>query len=206
MDKELIKEIVDNVESSIDGVLDGVSEGNNRRPFKTPLPSEMRAEMVNLYGDLRNHIDEDKYNVEFNQDHIRITMKLEEPTSFNYAPFAASMMEHMMEQGIKLTPLPEIKIKKDLTESVSVFGRTGHYSPEDKEIGLYVMGRHPKDVLRSLAHELVHHSQNLDGRLSAITTSDTNDSDELRALEEETYAKGNILFRTWEDKVKKHFE
>lgn len=39
------------------------------------------------------------------------------------------------------------------------------YSPNKKEVRLYVNGRHILDVLRSLCHELVHYRQDLDGKL-----------------------------------------
>ena len=72
---------------------------------------------------------------------------------------------------------------------------------------LYTMGRHPKDVLRSLAHELIHHHQNLNGELDGLELgTDTTADEKLRALEEITYAEGNILFRSWEDKTKAQFE
>jgi len=64
------------------------------------------------------------------------------------------------------------------------------------------MGRHPKDVVRSYAHEMVHHIQNLEGRLQNITTTNTNEDGALEELEKEAYTLGNITFRNWEDKQK----
>jgi hypothetical protein len=39
------------------------------------------------------------------------------------------------------------------------------YSPCDKEVIIMTKNRHPMDIFRSVAHELVHHKQNEDGRL-----------------------------------------
>lgn len=39
------------------------------------------------------------------------------------------------------------------------------YSPSSKEVIIMTKNRHPMDVFRSVAHELVHHKQNEDGRL-----------------------------------------
>jgi hypothetical protein len=64
------------------------------------------------------------------------------------------------------------------------------------------MDRHPKDILRSFAHEMVHHEQNLEGRLNNITTTNTNEDGDLVELEKEAYLKGNIMLRNWEDKIK----
>ena len=81
-------------------------------------------------------------------------------------------------------------------------GRTASYNPEDFSINLYVTGRHPKDILRSAAHELVHHNQNCRGKIDndAETGEGYAQKDEgMRALEKEAYEQGNILFRDWED-------
>ena len=36
------------------------------------------------------------------------------------------------------------------------------------EITIYVDGRHPKDIMRSFSHELVHHNQNENGEFANI--------------------------------------
>jgi len=64
------------------------------------------------------------------------------------------------------------------------------------------MGRHPKDILRSYAHELIHHHQNLNNKLDHSQTTNTNEDDALDKIEREAYENGNILFRNWEDSIK----
>ena len=64
------------------------------------------------------------------------------------------------------------------------------------------MGRHPKDILRSYAHELIHHHQNLSGTLNHSNTTNTNEDGNLEKIEREAYEEGNILFRNWEDSIK----
>ena len=49
---------------------------------------------------------------------------------------------------------------------------------------------------------MIHHIQNLEGRLGNIQTSNTNEDDALLELEKEAYLVGNITFRNWEDSVK----
>jgi hypothetical protein len=61
------------------------------------------------------------------------------------------------------------------------------------------MDRHPKDVMRSYAHEMVHHMQNCDGRLGNIATQNTNEGGDLPEIEKEAYEKGNMTFRNWTD-------
>ena len=108
----------------------------------------------------------------------------------------------MIDEGMNIQPLPEVKIRRQVAESVDFFGRTAYYDPNVKEVVLYVEGRHPKDVMRSFTHEMVHHIQNIEGRMGNIQTSDTNESDTLLELEKEAYLVGNVTFRNWEDKTK----
>jgi hypothetical protein len=108
----------------------------------------------------------------------------------------------MIDEGMKITPLPEIKVREDIAESSNFFGKTAYYDPNSREIVLFIKGRHPKDVMRSFAHEMIHHKQNLEGRLGNISTSNTNEDSELLDLEKEAYLEGNITFRNWEDSIK----
>lgn len=64
------------------------------------------------------------------------------------------------------------------------------------------MNRHPKDVMRSFSHEMIHHHQNLQNRLQNISTQNVNEDDYLMEIEEEAMLIGNKLFRSWEDTVK----
>lgn len=57
---------------------------------------------------------------------------------------------------------PTIHYKDDKGEGQPSFGG---YAPADKKLYVYTKNRHPMDIFRTVAHELVHHKQNLDGRL-----------------------------------------
>ena len=108
----------------------------------------------------------------------------------------------MIDQGMDIQPLPEITIRKDQANANNFFGRTAYYDPNKKQIVLYVYNRHDKDIVRSYAHEMIHHMQNLQGVLHNIQTQNTNEDDELLELEKEAYLLGNITFRNWEDNLK----
>ena len=116
--------------------------------------------------------------------------------------YITSLTEYMLDIGMNITPLPEVVIKKDQNNANNFFGRTAYYSPSEKKIVLYITGRHNKDIVRSYAHEMVHHMQNLQGVLNNINTTDTNSDDRLLQLEKEAYTLGNITFRNWEDSIK----
>ena len=100
---------------------------------------------------------------------------------------------------------PTIFFQSDQGNAQKLLGKTAHYEPATKNITVYVTGRHPKDVLRSLSHELVHHGQNCRGEFGH--TPDTapgyaQTDGHMRKMEEEAYKVGNLCFRDWEDSVK----
>lgn len=180
-----------------------IEEGSSGAPIAamSAIPSKDRNRLVFMYNHLKNLMPEG-FRIEFMQNKIEISIKHEGEISYDYTPYMGSITEYMLEQGMKILPLPEVKVRKDIVEASDIFGKTAYYDPGKKEIVLYVTGRHPKDVLRSFAHEMVHHKQNLENRLENIHTSNTNEDGDLQALEEEAYLLGNMMFRTWEDKVK----
>lgn len=178
------------------------SSGTPIAPQST-MRSEDRAKLVRVYNQLRDTLGDNFYTIEFKGDHVQVSLKQKTINpSFDYTPYMASILEYMIDQKMKVVPLPEIKIKKDLVEAEDFFGKTAYYNPNEMEIVLYTQGRHPKDVMRSFAHEMIHHKQNLEGRLGNIGTTDTNEDDHLLEIEKEAYLEGNITFRNWEDSIK----
>ena len=123
-------------------------------------------------------------------------------SQFDFAPHIASLTQHMMDNGLNLEPLPKIQmIHDDYENGEDLFGKTAYYAPATNLIVLYTYSRHPKDILRSYAHELIHVHQNMEDRLSNINTTDVNDDDYLEQLEREAYETGNIMFRSWTDSL-----
>jgi len=114
-----------------------------------------------------------------------------------------SLSKYMIDNGMNIKPLPKIKVIKDDEENASdLLGKTAYYDPNEKSITLFTMNRHPKDILRSFSHEMVHHMQNLEGRLNNINTTNTNEDGDLPKIEEEAYKLGNMMLRNWEDNIK----
>jgi hypothetical protein len=123
------------------------------------------------------------------------------PSDFKNA--LASLTKYMVDQGMNIKPLPKLKIiNSDVNNAESILGKTAHYDPNNCSITLYTLNRHPKDILRSYAHEMIHRIQDNEGKLNNINTNNTNENDELLELEKEAYLKGNITFRNWEDSLK----
>ena len=102
-----------------------------------------------------------------------------------------------------------ISFVSDPQNSVELLGKTAYYDPSQMGVTIYTDRRHPKDILRSVAHELVHHKQNCDGKmqnLNPTTPGYAQEDSHLRGLEEEAYLEGNMCFRDWEDEYKSNQE
>jgi hypothetical protein len=122
--------------------------------------------------------------------------------NIDYMQMISDLTNYMIAQGRNIEPLPQLVIKDGETENAkNFFGRTAYYDPNTQEIVLYTEGRHPKDIVRSYAHEMVHHTQNLEGRLGNIQTTDTTEDEDLDAIEREAYLEGNMIFRNWTDSI-----
>ncbi len=94
-------------------------------------------------------------------------------------------------------------MRQDAENAQQSLGKTAYYDPAEKLIVLYVTDRHPKDVLRSFSHELVHHAQNCRGELDDLSTDAHYAKDgKGREIEEEAYLQGNLNLRDYEDIIK----
>ena len=99
-----------------------------------------------------------------------------------------------------------ISLISDQENSLNPLGKTAYYDPAEMGISLFVDNRHPKDILRSLSHELVHHTQNCNGMFDDIGEVNDGYAQEdahMREMEREAYEVGNMCFRDWEDEYKK---
>ena len=125
-----------------------------------------------------------------------------EPSKFSYPTAMSSLIQHMLSKGMNIRPLPKVKfIDNDKENAQNFFGKTAYYNPGTKEITLFTMDRHPKDIMRSFAHEMIHHEQNCNGKLDNIQTQNTNEEGDLPEIERQAYEKGNMMFRNWTDSI-----
>ena len=100
---------------------------------------------------------------------------------------------------------PKVVLRQDRENGAMTLGRTAFYDPSELKIVLYITGRHPKDILRSFAHELIHHVQNERGDLHIGDASNpqyAQQDEHLRDMEKEAYLEGNMLMRDFEDNFK----
>ena len=93
-------------------------------------------------------------------EYLKTTMLLEEKLD-DFVQFAC---DHL-----KLQDTPKIELVQVRDDNMT----TANYCPNTKNIKVYAKGRALFDVARSLAHELVHHKQNMNGEeLNGETGSD----------------------------------
>ena len=135
--------------------------------------------------------------------------QLNEEASFaqhiDYQKKIAELTQHMVRKGMNVTPLPKVSyVHGDDENAKDFFGKTAYYDPNAMEIVLYTEGRHPKDIVRSFSHEMIHHIQNLEGRLGNVITTNTTEDEHLNNLEAEANLKGTMTFRNWTDSAKKN--
>jgi len=100
---------------------------------------------------------------------------------------------------------PTLNLVSDQDNASKPLGKTAYYDPQSMSVTIYTDNRHTKDILRSLAHELVHHTQNENGMLNDSGyhgTGYAQKNKDLRQSEKEAYLKGNMCFRDWEDGLK----
>ena len=100
---------------------------------------------------------------------------------------------------------PKLFLRQDAENAANPLGKTGFYDPQAESITLYTSGRHPKDIMRSLAHELMHHTQKCNGDFDGVQNMGeegyAQNNSHLRGMEIQAY-QASIVFRDWEDSLK----
>ena len=134
--------------------------------------------------------------------------KVYNKTSQDISPIEKLMQSFMpyAQKKMGFNRPPTIMFQSDPENAQNPLGKTGHYEPDTMTIAVYIDKRHPKDVLRSLSHELVHHTQNCRGEFDGASRMGeqgyAQKDSHLREMEREAYEMGNMCFRDWEDGYK----
>lgn len=114
----------------------------------------------------------------------------------------ASLYAYMANR-LHIKKSPKLILTNDETNSKKLFGYTAYYDKDTKTVRVYLTNRHPSDIMRSFAHEIIHHWQNERGQLGGQETETqkhyTQNDPHMRKKEMEAYLLGNILFRDWQD-------
>ena len=159
---------------------------------------------TDYYKDYYKNLSPSDFKIDKDKDKIVISNISKNGLEYNleFKELLVSLTMYMMDH-IDIEPLPDlIFIEDDTKNAKDLLGKTAYYNPEEKSITLYTLNRHPKDILRSYAHEMIHHKQNLEGKLTNIQGHNINEDDYLKELEREAYEYGNgMLFRGWENSL-----
>jgi len=111
-----------------------------------------------------------------------------------------------VKEKLKFNKDAKLNLISDPDNAKDAWGKTAYYNPEAMEITVFVDNRHPKDMLRSISHELVHHSQNCRGEFDqtqALEPGYAQNDPHMRRMEGEAYLLGNgFLVRDFEDYLK----
>ncbi len=116
-------------------------------------------------------------------------------------------LQNFAQKRLNFERPPKLFLKQDEENAQDMLGSTAYYDPQEEAVTIFTAGRHPKDILRSYAHELVHHTQNLRGDLSSEKCGEmgmgyAQDNLHMREMERQAYEQGNMCFRDWEDGLK----
>ena len=116
--------------------------------------------------------------------------------------YMESYMNFLEREGYEINPRPAIELDETVQDGIDI--RTGYYDPGQKKVVVFVYKRALKDIMRSFAHEMVHHMQNLHNEnMDWGRGGDLKDDKVLWMLEGEAYHVGNVLFRMWTEELKK---
>jgi hypothetical protein len=94
-------------------------------------------------------------------------------------------------ESLELNSLPKFDFKFNTDSSIE-HKSFGGYAPGDEYITITVVNRHIMDVCRTLAHELVHYSQDLKNELEDDDAGSTGSPQE-----NEANAEAAIIMRNW---------
>jgi len=125
-----------------------------------------------------------------------------------FKPLLSSFMNFATKRfGFKKPP--SLFFISDAENAKMPLGKTAHYDPSCYGVTIFTDGRHPKDILRSLSHELVHHKQNCEGQFDDMGEAGdgyAQTNPHLRQMEIEANRDGSMCLRDWEDNHKKQLQ
>ena len=175
--------------------------------FKRFVPSELSDEEVeqvyNIVADkIQENDPEDGKAAPYGSGYKELNENASYSQQIDVMEKIAQLTNHMIDKGMNIEPLPSMEfINGDSENAKDFFGKTAYYDPNRQHIVLYTEGRHPKDIVRSYAHEMIHHIQNLEDRLGDVAGTNTTEDDHLDKIEQEANLRGTMTFRNWTDSL-----
>jgi Zn-dependent peptidase ImmA (M78 family) len=129
----------------------------------------------------------------------------EELLTSDFTEKLSSLLAYLVKY-LQLRTFPSsIRFVDNKKNADDILGFTGHYDNNTRQIVVYITDRHPKDILRTVSHEIIHLWQHEHGKLQNHSTGDpqyAQHDPQLRKMEMQAYLLGNILFRDFSDMYK----
>jgi hypothetical protein len=206
-----IKNVLGNVDLNFDGLEEpkkqrfasAFQSGTIEMPIAVKFEDndyDLVAGNTRLAGLVSNGVDPQIWVVDLSNQQLNENASYS--NHIDYKQKIKALTKHMLDKGMNIVPLPKVIFKHGDAENAKQFlGKTAYYNPEIMEIVLYTEGRHPKDIVRSFSHEMIHHIQNLENRLGNVATTNTQEDDYLNNLEAEANLNGTMTFRNWTDSL-----
>ena len=175
--------------------------------FKPFVPSELSDEEVeevfNIVADkITENSPEDGKAAPYGSGYKKLNENASYSQQIDVIEKIAQLTNHMIDKGMNIEPLPSMEfVDGDSENAKDFFGKTAYYDPNKQHIVLYTEGRHPKDIVRSYAHEMIHHIQYLEDRLGDVSGTNTTEDDHLDKIEQEANLRGTMTFRNWTDSL-----
>jgi len=202
------------MESRINIALNNLSDPglrSNYLKFKQNPNSANRKSFMSNLNNLKHALD--KANVKIESKEKNNKKLISEMRIINKSKINTSPIEEMLSDFYPFAKNrfgfdqdPVLEFVSDEQNSNNILGKTAYYDPANMNITVFVDKRHPKDIMRSFSHELVHHTQNCNGELDLSQETGEGYAQEnphLRKMEERANLEGNMCFRDWEDGYKK---
>ncbi len=140
--------------------LEALAKRYNRRMLIANEFAEFLTNFLNIY----NKSDKSHYEIALSRLNEQILPKEKKEEVIN------DFIKFVVEK-LSLTELPIVSLSYDETEA-SDMKSFGKYTPETNELKIIVINRNLADILRTIAHELIHHAQ----RLKGVLKPDSNDT------------------------------
>ena len=157
------------------------------RGFQGPQNTKTINDIISIYNQKEDALNEGIHGTEI-KEYLN-----------SFIPFAKKRLGYDKD--------PKINFVSDPENGEMPLGKTAYYEPANMSVTVFTDNRHPKDIMRSLSHELVHHAQNCDGQFDlnhGVGEGYAQNDEHLRKMEEDAYLRGNMCFRDWEDSYKQN--
>ncbi len=191
-----LKQFVEKVKFKWDVIAISERHGVSTTQVKQAIEIGAQAELDNARGNSELARAYAINNLSYDIEHYSKSQNLNEDQTpgdvlANFLKFVCAELD--------LKQLPNIEFVADLKHSDTEHPTFGYFDTETDQIKIGVSGRHPLDIMRTLAHELVHYRQRLSRQLDSAS------GDTGSAAENQANSQAGVLMRKFADQNPDYF-